>query len=201
MFALAPAARPPSQGEVLSVSDAFSFTVSAGGQNWLPEPATLLHAVGADLQACAQLVEQCLKLAAAHNMEASLKEAWSTLVTGAAAAPGAHDECRTAGSPSSSTTEPDPQQDAACDSEAAPVMEPVAAAAATTEAAATTTAATEPPGVTWDAAACAAACDNCRVLASKHQQDAAALVQCIKSMVDAATAHVLHVSVKNVPLR
>jgi len=137
-------------------------------------------------------------------MEASLKEAWSTLVAGAAAAPGTHDECRTAGSPGSSTTEPEAQLEAACHSEAAAVPEAVAAAAAaatttTTEAAATTAAAAEPPGVIWDAAACAATCANCRVLASKHQQDAAALVQCMKSMVDAATANVLHVSVKNVP--
>ncbi len=47
--------------------------------------------------------------------------------------------------------------------------------------------------VSWDAASSAAACAACRARAARHQQDASALYDSIRTMVDAATAHVLHV--------
>lgn len=166
------------------------------------------------IQACLQLAEQCLTLAAEEEMTASLQEALNTYATGPAG-----NTTRTANStsvaePAHATVQADGQARVSSSGTAAVSAEAQAAEAVSTDeqqpaspdtedgagvtAVPPSPAAAAAPAVAapaaWDAGAYAAACEACRTRAAQHQQDAAALYDSIKSLVDAATAHVLHVS-------
>jgi hypothetical protein len=166
------------------------------------------------LQACLQLAQQCLRLAAEEGMTGSLQEALSVFATGSA------DPASAAGTASVSatdaSTEPAHEHTTtdAVHSSSSPANEAISADATTGlaeeldegvhEDTGTTTAAASPaaaaapapPAVTvWNVAESAAVTSACASRAAQHQQDAAALYDKIKRIMDAATAHILHVSV------
>lgn len=164
------------------------------------------------LQACLQLAEQCLSLAAEEDMAAALHASLNALVAGPAGStsstttaalvspdtPNSTGRPETAGSSSAEVGDgagASSVDAAAAQSESA--EECVGGDAAETAAAVPAAAPASVPvsaAATWDAAAAAAASEACRTRAAQHQQDASALYDSIASLIDAATAHVLHVS-------
>lgn len=155
------------------------------------------------LQACLQLAQQCLRLAAEEGMTGSLQEALRVFATGSS------DATSAAGGDASADVahEPGTTTDAV-HSSSSPTYEAVSADAATVpgeelheavlEASTTAVPAAAAPAASaaaaWDAARSVAVKAACASRATQHQQDAAALYDNIKRIMDAATAYVLHVS-------
>jgi hypothetical protein len=137
-------------------------------------------------------------------MTGSLQEALSVFATGSA------DAASAAGSVASTDAahEPDTTKDAV-NSSSSPVNEAISTDAATesgeelleavheasaTDVPAAAAAPASSAATVWNAAQSAAVNAACASRATQHQQDAAALYDNIKRIMDAATAHVLHVS-------
>lgn len=145
------------------------------------------------MQACIQLAERCLSLAAEADMKASLQEALESWVTGGSAAMPSTAAEGSAASGSNShgdscdnTDLDDAEQQALCSTAAASATAGEEAVPAELAAGAAV--------ASWDATASAAAISACHACAAEHRQDALSLYEHIKSMIDSATAHVLLVS-------
>lgn len=157
------------------------------------------------LQACLQLAEHCHRLSAEEEMEACLQEALTAFAGPGSTAdnsssstaehdavPTEPDSCPTSSSGSGDHQDAGPDTHAAADGSTDEKQGDGAADQAATEP--LPPPATAVKHVSWDAAASAAACKACRARAAQHQHNVSSLYDSIRSMVDAATAHVLHVS-------
>lgn len=164
-------------------------------------------------QACLKLAEQCLTLAAEEEMTAALQEGLTTYATGPAGSSSmqpSSSEADTAapvaaepaiyplpvrgGSSSSDPADTHAAEEASTDPQQETLNETDDATAVATTPTPPAAAAAAPAPAAWDATNYAAACAACRSRAAQHQQDASALYDSIQALVDAATAHVLHVS-------
>lgn len=160
-------------------------------------------------QACLQLAQLCMRSAAEEEMTASLQEALTTYATGpAGAGSAASSSCDISSTedPAAAPIEPEGSKDAgvgaaepqaaddvstATQQEPGADTEPAAAVASRPASAALAAGPVTPAPAAWGPAARAAECAACRERAAQHQQDASALYDSIRALVDATTAHVL----------